>query len=121
MKKSFCFKHKFLKFWFSVIFFVFFICQTNLQSVEAISLENNQNGQVLEELRLTVPSKFKDVWLDAEKEIALSSGIAEEAAELIAGKAALGNMAYFPMALIVLFGFLFLMRNKLEKNRIPQS
>ena len=60
-------------------------------------------------------------WLDAEKEIALSSGIAEEAAELIAGKAALGNMAYFPMALIVLFGFLFLMRNKLEKNRIPQS
>ena len=69
MKKSFCFKLKFLKFWFSVIFFVFFICQTNLQSVEAISLENNQNGQVLEELRLTVPSKFKDVWLDAEKEI----------------------------------------------------
>ena len=60
-------------------------------------------------------------WLDAEKEIALSSGIAEEAAELIAGTAALGKMAYFPMALIVLFGFLFLIRNKLEKNRIPQS
>ena len=60
-------------------------------------------------------------WLDTEKEIALSSGAAQEVAELIAGKAALGNMAYFPMALIFLFGFLFFMRNKLEKNRIPQS
>ena len=38
-------------------------------------------------------------WLDAEKEIALNAGIAQEAAELIAGKAALGNMAYFPLAL----------------------
>ena len=60
-------------------------------------------------------------WLDAEKETALASGVAENAAELIAGKAALGNMAYFPMALIFLFGLLFLMRKKLEKNRIPQS
>ena len=60
-------------------------------------------------------------WLDAEKEIALSNGVAEEAAELIAGKAALGNMAYFPMVLILLFGFLFLLRKKLEKQRIPQS
>lgn len=69
MKKSFYLKLKFLKFWFFGIFFVLFICQTNLQSAEAISLENNQNGQVLEELRLKVPSKFKDVWLDAEKKI----------------------------------------------------
>tara|TARA_B100000902_G_scaffold32091_1_gene38418 strand:+ start:106 stop:1326 length:1221 start_codon:yes stop_codon:yes gene_type:complete len=60
-------------------------------------------------------------WLDTEKEIALSTGVAEDVAELIAGKAALGNMAYFPMALIFLFGFLFLMRKKLEKNRISQS
>ena len=60
-------------------------------------------------------------WLDTEKEIALSTGVAEDIAELIAGKAALGNMAYFPMALIFLFGFLFVMRKKLEKNRISQS
>ena len=46
-------------------------------------------------------------WLDAEKEIALASGVAQEAAELVAGKAALGNMVYFPLALIVLFGILF--------------
>jgi MFS family permease len=60
-------------------------------------------------------------WLDAEKEIALNAGIAQEAAELIAGKAALGNMAYFPLALIVLFGILFAFRKKLEENRIPQA
>jgi MFS family permease len=60
-------------------------------------------------------------WLDAEKEIALNAGIAQEAAELIAGKAALGNMAYFPLALIVLFGILFAFRKKLEENRIPQG
>ena len=60
-------------------------------------------------------------WLDAEKAIALSSGVAEDAAELIAGKAALGNMAYFPLALILLFGILFVFRKKLEENRIPQA
>jgi len=60
-------------------------------------------------------------WLDAEKAIALSSGVTEDAAELIAGKAALGNMAYFPLALILLFGILFAFRKKLEENRIPQA
>ena len=60
-------------------------------------------------------------WLDAEKEIALNSGVAEDAAELIAGKAALGNMAYFPLALILLFGILFAFRKKLEEKRIPQA
>ena len=60
-------------------------------------------------------------WLDAEKAIALSSGAAEDAAELIAGKAALGNMAYFPLALILLFGILFAFRKKLEESRIPQA
>ena len=60
-------------------------------------------------------------WLDKEKAIALNSGVAEEAAELIAGKAALGNMAYFPLALILLFGILFAFRKKLEEKRIPQA
>ena len=60
-------------------------------------------------------------WLDAEKEIALASGIAQEAAELVAGKAALGNMVYFPLALFVLFGILFAFGKKLEEKRIPQA
>ena len=60
-------------------------------------------------------------WLDTEKQIAIDSGVAQEAAELVAGQAALGNMAYFPLALIVLFGLLFAFRNKLEESRISQS
>ena len=60
-------------------------------------------------------------WLDEEKQIALSSGVAEDAAEVIAGQAALGNMVYFPLALVVLFGILFAFRNKLEANRVSQS
>jgi hypothetical protein len=60
-------------------------------------------------------------WLDEEKEIALNSGIAEDAAEVIAGQAALGNMVYFPLALVILFGLLFAFRNKLEESRISQA
>ena len=58
-------------------------------------------------------------WLDEEKQIALNSGAAEDAAEVIAGQAALGNMTYFPLALIVLFGFLFLFRQKLNQFSRP--
>ena len=57
-------------------------------------------------------------WLDEEKQIALNSGVAEDVAEVIAGQAALGNMVYFPLALIVLFGILFVFRNKLEESRV---
>lgn len=60
-------------------------------------------------------------WLDTEKENALASGITQEAAELAAGKATLGYMVYFPLALILLFGILFIMRKKLEEQRVPQS
>ena len=47
--------------------------------------------------------------------------MAQEAAELVAGKAALGNMVYFPLALVLLFGVLFAVRKKLEEKRIPQA
>jgi hypothetical protein len=57
-------------------------------------------------------------WLDSEKTKALASGVSESAAELVAGQAALANMAYFPLTLVVLFGILFAFRNKLEEKRI---
>jgi MFS family permease len=60
-------------------------------------------------------------WLDKEKEIALNAGIAQDAAEVVAGKAALGNMMFFPLALVLLFGILFAFRKKLEEKRISQS
>jgi MFS family permease len=60
-------------------------------------------------------------WLDEEKQIAIDMGIAQDAAEVVAGQAALGNMVYFPLSLVFLFGILFVFRNKLEKNRVSQS
>ncbi len=57
-------------------------------------------------------------WLDAEKETALASGLSGALAEIAAGKAVLGIVVYFPLALVALFGILFFMRNKIEKNRI---
>ena len=59
---------------------------------------------------------FPDI-IQASK-IALNSGAAEDAAEVIAGQAALGNMTYFPLALVVLFGILFVFKNKLEESRV---
>lgn len=58
--------------------------------------------------------------LDSEKEIAMASGLADNVADIVAGKSILGFMVYFPLALIVLFGILFIMRKKIEEKRIPQ-
>lgn len=57
-------------------------------------------------------------WLDEEKNNALASGLSGALAEIAAGKAVLGIVVFFPIALVVLFGILFFMRNKIEKNRI---
>ena len=60
-------------------------------------------------------------WLDSERANALAMGLDTEAAELAAGQATLGNIVYFPIILIVLFGILFLFRKKLEEIRRPQE
>ncbi|GAB5523541.1 MAG: hypothetical protein Roseis2KO_14130 [Roseivirga sp.] len=60
-------------------------------------------------------------WLDAEKADAIASGMTADAAELAAGQATLGNIVYFPLVLVVLFGLLFMYRKKLEAQRVPQS
>ncbi|WP_299430650.1 MFS transporter [uncultured Maribacter sp.] len=57
-------------------------------------------------------------WLDEEKNNALASGLSGALAEIAAGKAVLAIVVFFPLALVVLFGILFFMRNKIEKNRI---
>jgi len=58
-------------------------------------------------------------WLDKEKENAIAEGIAN--VELAAGQNTLDNIAILPAILIILFGILFFMRNKLEDQRIPQD
>lgn len=57
-------------------------------------------------------------WLDKGREAALSSGATAEAAEIIAGKATLSYMVYFPLALIILYGILFMVRKKIEGQRV---
>ena len=55
-------------------FFQLLICifvlllQINSQISNALSMENFQNELITEELRIKVPSDFKDVWLEAEKQ-----------------------------------------------------
>lgn len=60
-------------------------------------------------------------WLDSERTEAIASGMSTEAAELAAGQATLGNIVYFPIVLVVLFGILFMNRKKLEEQRVPQE
>ena len=57
-------------------------------------------------------------WLDEEKNNAMASGLSGALAEIAAGKAVLGIVVYFPLLLVVLFGILFFMRNKIAKNRV---
>ena len=59
--------------------------------------------------------------LDTERADALESGVSEQAADLVAGQATLGNIMWLPVILIVLFGILFAMRNKLEEQRITHD
>ncbi len=69
MRVTFDLKEKIRRLCFMLIFLVVLICQTNSQIVQALSMENYQRGIVIEELRLKVPSEFKEVWLNAEKKI----------------------------------------------------
>ena len=69
MKGTFDLKEKIKRVCFMLIFLVVLIFQTNFQIVQALSMENYQRGIVIEELRLKVPSEFKEVWLNAEKKI----------------------------------------------------
>ncbi len=53
-------------------------------------------------------------WLDVERTTALGKGLSAEEAELVAGQATLDNIAIFPAILIVIFGLLFVFRNKFQ-------
>jgi MFS family permease len=60
-------------------------------------------------------------WLDTAREAKIASGLSLKDAELASGQSALGNMIYFPLVLVVLFGILFIMRKKIEVGRVPQE
>ncbi len=41
----------------------------NSQNLQLFAVESYQNKMIIEELRLKVPAEFKEIWLDAEKNI----------------------------------------------------
>ena len=69
MKISFKIKRKIKKYSFLLIFLFVFLFQSNSQILSALPMENYQNEIVIEELRLKVPTEFKEVWLKTEKQI----------------------------------------------------
>jgi len=57
------------KFSFLLIFIGLFFFPINSQVLYSITMDNYQNRIVIEELRLKVPNIYKDIWLDAEKDV----------------------------------------------------
>ena len=60
-------KRKTKRFYFLLICLFVFFFQSNSSILKSLPMNNYQSGIVIEELRLKVPSKFKEVWLNAEK------------------------------------------------------
>ena len=69
MKITFELKERFKKLCFLYIFVIVLIFQSNFQLVNALQMDNYQTESITEELRLKVPADFKEVWLDAERNI----------------------------------------------------
>ena len=69
MKKFYMIKDKIRNFCLLVIFLLVFLFQSNFQNQTAIAMDNYRNALITEELRLKVPSKFKEVWLKTEKKV----------------------------------------------------
>ena len=69
MKINIKIKKKIQSFSFLLISLNVFFFQCNLQFLNALPMDKYQSELVTEELRLKIPSKFKKVWLQAEKEV----------------------------------------------------
>ena len=69
MKIKFNIKKKIQNFSFLLICLLVLLFQSNSQKLYALSMEKYQDELITEELRLEIPFKFKEVWLQAEKEV----------------------------------------------------
>ena len=69
MKLRFQIKKSIKSFIVLLICLFVFSSQNTSQFLNALTMENYQNGTVIEELRLKVPLKFKEVWLKAESQV----------------------------------------------------
>ena len=69
MKIKFKIKKKIQSFSFLLVCLSVLFFQGNSQIMSALPMDKNQGELVTEQLRLEIPSEFKDAWLKAEKEV----------------------------------------------------
>jgi len=69
MKIHFRIKEKIKNLSFLFICLFVFLFQINSLILNALPMDNDQSRFVTEELRLKIPSDFKGIWLQAEKEV----------------------------------------------------
>ena len=69
MKIDSIFKKRMKSFFFLFFSLFIFLYQINSHITEAIAMDKYKNSLVIEELRLKVPAKYKEVWLNSEKKI----------------------------------------------------
>ena len=62
-------KKRMKRFFFLFISLIIFFYQINSHITEVIAMDNYKKPLVIEELRLKVPSQYKEVWLNSEREI----------------------------------------------------
>ncbi len=69
MKIILVLKEKLKQFCFILTLLIVLLFQNNYQKATALTMENYQSGQIVEELRLKVTAASKAAWLTAEKEV----------------------------------------------------
>ena len=69
MRINLIIKEKIKNLYFLFISLFIFLFLINSPIINALTMDNDQSGLVTEELRLSIPSEFKKVWLQAEKEV----------------------------------------------------
>ena len=69
MKLNLTIKEKLKKISFLFVSLFVFLFQINFSILNALPMDTYQSGFVTEELRLKIPSKYKKIWLQAEKEV----------------------------------------------------
>ena len=69
MKINYDLKKRIKSFFFLLFSLLVFLNQINTHIAEAIVMDQYKKELVTEELRLKVPAQYKEVWLNAEKEI----------------------------------------------------
>ena len=67
--KTFFLSKKIKRFFYLCFFLTLLLFQSNDQIAKSLNMENLKEEIVYEQLRLKIPSNYKSVWLDAEKEI----------------------------------------------------